>query len=74
MREIDIHGMMESEAKKHLERYIVSLPKGNHELRIIHGYKSGQTLKNMVRAKLKSKRIIRVRASINPGESIIDIK
>jgi DNA-nicking Smr family endonuclease len=74
MREVDIHGMMEIEAKKYLERYIVDLPKGTHELRVIHGYKSGQALKNMVRSKLRSKRIIRVRASINPGESVIDIK
>ncbi len=74
MKEVDIHGMMESEAKKHLERYIVSLSKGNHEVRVIHGYKGGQVLKNMVRFKLKSKRIARVRASINPGESFIDIK
>jgi len=74
MPTVDIHGMTELEAKKHLERYIVSLPKGQQELIVIHGYKSGQTLKNMVRNKLKSKRIIRIRASLNPGESVIDLK
>jgi len=74
MSKVDIHGMLELEAKKHLERYIVKLPKGNHEVVVVHGYRGGQTLKNMVRTKIKSKRIIRIRASLNPGETIIDLK
>lgn len=75
MNEIDIHGMTEVEAKKILERYIVSLPKDVKEFRVIHGYHSGDALKKMVRdsSKLRSNRIKRRKLTMNQGETIIEL-
>lgn len=71
MYEIDVHGMTELEAKSRIEKYIVSLPKDAQELRIIHGYHGGTSLKELVRSnKIKSKRIYKKRFTMNQGETI----
>ena len=75
MRELDIHGMTELEAKTAIERFIVSCPKDVKEVVIIHGYHSGSVLKNLVRDrnKIRSKRIKRKKFTLNQGETIIEL-
>ena len=74
-KEIDIHGLTEQEAIKALERFIVSCDKSVKEIIVIHGYHSGNILKNMVRSsiKLRSKRIKRRKHSMNQGETILEL-
>lgn len=73
MEEIDLHGMSVLEAKKTLEKLIASLPKDVKELKVIHGYSSGDELKKMVqdRTVLRSKRIMARKYTKNPGETIL---
>lgn len=75
MLELDVHGYTELEAKKIIERYIASLPKDIKELRIIHGYHGGDSLRSLVRdnSKLRSKRIKRRKMTMNQGETIIEL-
>jgi len=63
-----------SEAKTALERLISSADKGVAEIIVIHGYSGGQVLANMVRSKLKHKRIERKILSMNQGETTLVIK
>lgn len=73
--EIDIHGMTEQEAKKALERFIVNCAKDVDEILVIHGYKSGSVLRDMVRNsnKLRSNRINRRKLTMNQGETILEL-
>jgi len=73
MEEIDVHGMSVLEAKKVIEKMLASLPKEIKELRVIHGYSSGNEIKKMVqdRNSLRSKRIMARKYTKNPGETIL---
>lgn len=75
MNEIDVHGMMENEAKKRIEQYIASLPESVKQITIIHGYHGGTVLKDLVRDrfKIRSKRIKRKRFTMNQGETIYEL-
>jgi len=73
IKEIDIHGMVESDAIKTLEKFIVNCDSTVKEILVIHGYRGGDILKNMVRnpIKLRSKRIKRRKLTMNQGETIL---
>lgn len=73
MKEIDIHGMIVSEAKVMLEKSI-QLSEKNTQIRIIHGFHGGQALLNMVRKSLKHKRIKQKIIGMNNGETIFIIE
>jgi len=75
IREIDIHGMTELDAQKTLEKFIAGCSKEVTEIVVIHGYHSGDALKNMVRNsnKLRSKRIRRRKMTMNQGETILEL-
>lgn len=67
---VDIHGMTCAEAKKFLESKIRTAPK-HCELTVIHGYRGGHALMDMVRKDLKSTRIKRKILGLNQGETIL---
>jgi len=72
--EVDVHGMTTAEAKKKLERMIANLPAGKMEIDVIHGYRQGNELQNMVRKTLKSNRIKRKILSLNQGITTLMIE
>jgi len=72
--EVDIHGMTSAEAKRALERLLSRAGKEITEIRVIHGYHNGQTLRDMVRFSLKHPRISAKLVSLNPGETRILLK
>nr|WP_319489464.1 Smr/MutS family protein [uncultured Caproiciproducens sp.] len=72
--EVDIHGMTAGEAKRGLEQILSRADKDITELRVIHGYNSGQVLRDMVRRQLKHPRISAKLISLNPGETRILLK
>lgn len=65
--EIDIHNMKSDEAKCYLEKFINTANGSIKEVVIIHGYISGTVLQQMVRNKLKHKKIKSKMISLNPG-------
>ncbi len=73
---IDIHGMMELEARKKLEREIIKLHKaGYRRITVIHGYREGTVLKEMVLKGLRSKLIDkRIQNIFNLGETDLILK
>lgn len=64
---VDIHSYQVKEAKYYLERLLVMLAPDIKEVVVIHGYRGGTALMNMVRKELHSKRISRRFLSLNPG-------
>jgi len=73
--EIDIHGLTEIEAIRTIEKFIATLDKDVKEIRVIHGYKNGDTLKETLASphKIRSKRIKRRRYTMNQGETILEL-
>lgn len=68
--EIDIHGMTRQQAKVLLESRIKSTSAGVYRIRVIHGYRGGTELRDMVRNELsKNKKVIRIELGLNPGET-----
>lgn len=72
--EVDIHGMTAQAAKRALEQLLNRTGKGISEIKVIHGYNSGQVLRDMVRKDLKHPRISAKLICLNPGETRIILK
>lgn len=74
--DVDIHGMMVEEAINHIEKIIKKAGKDVEGIRIIHGYRGGNALKKAVQDpnRIRSKRIVRRRYTMNQGETILEIK
>jgi len=70
---IDIHGYTVDEARTYIEKTIVKLDKNVTELVVIHGYRSGNQLKNLLSSPngIRSKRICRRKYSMNQGETTL---
>lgn len=73
--EVDIHGMSTVEAKKSLEKALVNISSIVKELRVVHGYNTGDSLKTMVTKELKSKKIKnKMPDMFNSGATILFLK
>lgn len=55
--EINLHDMQVLEAEYYLDKFITTAPENIKEIVVIHGYKKGQALLNMVRHEFKHERI-----------------
>ena len=71
---VDIHDMNAADAKKYLERLLVSCGSEVRQLEIIHGYHRGSVLLEVVRTEVRSKRIARRCVTMNPGVTIYYLK
>ena len=67
---IDLHDMELLEAKYHLEKLFETLPEDILEVVVIHGYRKGQVLLNMVRKSFKHPRIKQKVIPLNKGITI----
>ena len=64
---IDLHDMELEEARYHLDKLFETLPDDIMEVVVIHGYRKGQVLLNMVRKEFKNPRIKQKVIPINKG-------
>ena len=72
--EIDIHGMTVNEAISELDYFLEYLPDNVKEVVVIHGYRQGKRLLDMVRKEFQHNRIERKIVSMNPGITVFLIK
>ena len=63
--------MQETEAEYFLDKFITTAPSNIKQINVIHGYKKGQVLLNMVRNKFKHPRIKKKVIPFNKGVTII---
>lgn len=70
--EVDLHGMDVAFAKGYLKEIIEFT--SDKELLVIHGYKSGNKVMNMVQKDFKHKRIKRKIKSLNRGITIFELE
>ena len=69
--EIDLHNLTIPEAKRTLERAVVSAPAYIREVVVIHGYNRGKEMLNMVRNQFKCRRVARKILTLNQGITIL---
>ena len=72
--EVDIHGLMASDAKSRLEHLLTHAGPQVQEVVVIHGYSRGTVLRDMVRNQLKHPRIQAKLLSLNQGQTRILLK
>ena len=71
---VDIHEMNAADAKKYLERLLASCSPDIREVEVIHGYRGGSALMEVVRSGVRSKRIARRCVTMNPGVTVYFLK
>jgi DNA-nicking Smr family endonuclease len=64
---VDLHRMKVWEAAQYLNMIVTIAPKEVKEIIVIHGYRSGKELMNMVRNDFTNKRVQRKYLSLNHG-------
>lgn len=68
--EADIHGMNKHQAKIYVDSLIKRAGRDVYRIRVIHGYRGGTELRELVRKELsKNPKVIRVEVGLNPGET-----
>lgn len=70
---IDLHGCTKQEAKVQLDRCLLNLPAGQHEITVIHGY-STKVLLDLVQKQYHHKRLLRKILTLNKGETVFIIQ
>jgi|LGOV01.1.fsa_nt_gb hypothetical protein len=72
---IDVHGYTVNEAKREIEKLIANCGDNITRVRVIHGFRSGNRLQNLVRSStgIRSRRINRRRYSMNQGETVLEL-
>ena len=72
--EINLHDMQVLEAEYYLDKLITTAPPNIKEIIVIHGYKKGQALLNMVRHEFKHERINNKVIPYNKGITLLFLK
>lgn len=71
---VDLHDMQEDEARFYLERAIDTAEDRIKEIVVVHGYRKGQAILNMVRRDFRHKRIEKKVIPYNKGITLIYLK
>lgn len=68
--ELDLHGMNAYQAKIAIDSTLKKAKGGTYRIRVIHGYRGGTVLRDMIRESYRSHpRILRIELGMNPGET-----
>ncbi len=68
--QIDIHGMTVDMARIELTKLLSRLNDNIKQVKIIHGYRGGQALMNLVRYEFRHPRLIDIKYTDNYGETL----
>ena len=71
---LDLHNMQKDEARFFLEHTIDTAEDKIKEIVVVHGYRQGQIILNMVRKEFKHKRIEKKVIPFNKGVTLIYLK
>lgn len=71
---LDLHDMQEQEARFYLERAIDTAEENIKEIVVIHGYRQGQVILNMVRKEFNHQRIDRKVIPYNKGITLLYLR
>lgn len=70
IKEIDIHGFTKAQAKIFIDSQLKRATSDVYRLRVIHGYRGGTELRDMVRTVYrKHPKVLRISIGLNQGET-----
>lgn len=65
---IDLHGLMQAKAKKAIDHALSSAGPGVYQLRLVHGYHGGMSLRSMSQDEYRChEKVLRIQPDDNPG-------
>lgn len=69
--ELDIHGMTKRQAKIYIDSHLNKVKRDTYRIRIIHGYRGGTELREMVKREYGKahSQVLRIERGLNPGET-----
>ena len=72
---IDLHGLMQEDAKKAINRALASAGPYTYQIRVIHGYHRGTNLRRMIQYEYQyHNKVLRIMPGDNPGVTILVLK
>lgn len=70
---VDLHGLTKEQARQKLLDTLKTLPRDVRELTVVHGYRGGTALRDMVRS-FSHPKVERKILGLNQGETVFVIK
>ena len=68
--ELDLHGMTVYQAEIAVDSALRRAKRGTYRIRLIHGYRGGTALRDMVRTRYRNHpRVLRIELGLNAGET-----
>ena len=74
VEELDLHGYTYDDAVIEIDSFLSFVGKDVDEVHIIHGYHSGNAIKNYIKHELRHKRLKKKVYSLNQGVTILQLK
>lgn len=72
---IDLHGLFRDEAMKKIDKALKSADSGTYQIKLIHGYNRGTSLKNMIAEEYRyHPKVLRVKPGDNLGTTILVLR
>ena len=72
---IDLHGLFRDEAIKKIDKALKSADSGTYQIKLIHGYNRGTSLKNMIAEEYRyHPKVLRVKPGDNLGTTILVLR
>ena len=73
--DIDLHGLFQEEAIKVIDKALKSVDSSTYQIRLIHGYHRGTSLKNMILDEYKyDPKVLRIQPGDNQGVTILILR
>jgi DNA-nicking Smr family endonuclease len=73
--DIDLHGMYRDEAIKAIDKALKSADSGTYQIRLVHGYNHGTSLKNMIIDEYRyHPKVLRVKPGDNLGTTVLVLR
>ena len=72
---LDLHGMMQAEAIRAIDRALRSTGPGVYQLRLVHGFHRGTSLRSMIQDEYRyHEKVLRIMPGDNPGVTILVLR
>lgn len=73
--EVDLHGLFQDEAIKVIDRALKNADASTYQIKLIHGYNRGTSLKNMIVEEYKyHPKVLRIKPGDNLGITILVLR
>lgn len=73
--EVDLHGLFREDAVKAIDRALKSADMSTYQIKLIHGYHRGTSLKNMILEEYRyHPKVIRIQPGENQGITILILR